>query len=137
MKGSLAVLFALTSASALAAQDAATPAPDTASTQKRCLDLVRIEQTEVLDNKHIVFHVSGQGGPMYLNTLPHACVGLTKTDPILYQTSLSELCDLDMITVLHQQGAGFMRGASCGLGKFESVTKEQVEMLKRAEHPTP
>jgi hypothetical protein len=135
MKVPFALMITLASASALAAQDAATP--DASSGQKRCLDLVRIEQTEVIDNKHIIFHVSGQGDPMYLNTLPHECVGLTKTDPLLYKTSLSELCDLDMITVLHQQGAGFMRGASCGLGKFEPVTKEQVQMLKQAEHPKP
>ena len=136
MKGSFALMIVLASASAMAAEQAA--APDTGSPQqKRCLDLVRIEQTEVVDNKHIVFHVSGQGDPMYLNTLPHACIGLSKSDPFLYKTSLSELCDLDMITVLHQQGGGFIRGASCGLGKFEPVTKEQLEMLKKAEHPNP
>jgi len=136
MKGSFACVMVLASASAFAAQEAA--APDATSTPpKRCLELVRIENTEVIDNKHIVFHVTGAGDQMYLNTLPYACVGLNKNDPFLYKTSLSELCDLDTITVLHQLGPGFMRGPSCGLGKFDKVTKEQVEMLRQAEHAHP
>src|SRR5215510_8057912 len=104
MKVPFALMLTVAAASALSVQGAAQEAatPDAASTQKRCLDLARIEQTEVIDNKHIIFHVSGQGDPMYLNTLPHECVGLTKTDPLLYKTALSELCDLDLITVLHQ-----------------------------------
>jgi hypothetical protein len=118
----------LAAASAAVAQDAA-PAADAAP--KRCLDLLRIESTEIIDDKRIVFHLSG--GQMYLNTLDFACAGLSRGDPFLYKTSMSQLCDLDLITVLHQQGAGFIQGPSCGLGKFERVTKEQVAMLKRAE----
>jgi hypothetical protein len=35
---------------------------------------------------------------------------------------LSQLCSTDIITVLMMGGPGLMRGASCGLGKFQPVT---------------
>lgn len=129
MKNALALTLLLGSASAAGAQQAAAPAD--AAGPKRCLDLIRIENTTVVDNKHIVFHLSG--GQMYLNTLDHPCVGLNDHDPFSYEARMDQLCDLDMITVLHQQGGMLVRsGPSCGIGKFEKVTKDQVDMLKRA-----
>ncbi|GIX30548.1 MAG: hypothetical protein KatS3mg124_1020 [Porticoccaceae bacterium] len=90
--------------------------------EKRCIPLSRISSVRVLDDQHIRFEMAG--GPDYLNTLPRRCPGLNRNDPILYKTSLSELCDLDTITVLHQVGGGFMRGATCGLGTFVPVEEK-------------
>ena len=38
----------------------------------------------------------------------------------------------DRVTVVRTVGEGYMPGPSCALGKFEKVTKEQVEMLRGA-----
>jgi hypothetical protein len=95
-----------------------------------CLQLIRIKESEILDSNHIVFHMIN--GDTYVNTLPHACPGLRKNEPYMLRTSQSRICDLDIITMLHPNGWGFMPGASCGLGDFDKVTPEQVEMIKRA-----
>jgi hypothetical protein len=95
-----------------------------------CLDLVRIKDTDIIDNRHIVFELTG--GKRYLNTLPHACPGLGRNDPYLLRTSGHQICDLDIITILHSIGFGYTPGASCGLGPFEPVTEAQIEMLETA-----
>lgn len=84
---------------------------------KHCINLTRIQSIDVLDKQHILFRTPGN--KTYVNTLPRPCPGLQKNKPILYKTSLSELCDLDIITVLESIGSGYQPGASCGLGTFE------------------
>ena len=95
---------------------------------KKCLSLVRIDNIDVIDNQNIVFHTTGEQD--YLNTLPYACSGLYQDKAIMYKTSLSELCDLDVITVLDSIGMGYQSGATCGLGKFKPVSKNEIKMLK-------
>jgi hypothetical protein len=51
----------------------------------------------------------------------------------MYRTSLNQLCDLDIITVLNSLGFGFMRGPSCGLGSFQPVTEDEVALLKEGD----
>ncbi|MDH3511808.1 MAG: hypothetical protein OER85_13220, partial [Gammaproteobacteria bacterium] len=46
--------------------------------------------------------------------------------------SLSQLCDLDIITVLNDYGFGFTPGPSCGLGRFYPITKEEAKALQKA-----
>ena len=79
---------------------------------ERCLPLNRISRTEVLDDYNILFHM--RGNRMYLNRLPHRCIGLKNERTFLYRTSMSRLCDLDIITVIYNNGFGFTPGASCG-----------------------
>ena len=107
----------------------AAPKDEPTSTEAvRCLNLARIQDTDVLDDHRIVFKTSGH--KMYLNELPRKCPGLRTNEPYLVRTTLDRLCDLDTITMLHRGGFGFMPGASCGLGKFQPVTEAQVEMVK-------
>lgn len=96
---------------------------DDAGGDKRCIQIIQISNSRILDNRNILFEMSL--GPDYLNTLPNACPGMGRNKAIMFVTSLSELCDLDMITVLDQVGGGFMRGATCGLGKFVPVEGER------------
>lgn len=106
-------------------------AEDAAMTEAKpesCISLSRIRSSEVIDRSHMVFTMSN--GSMYLNTLPYPCPGLSRNTPYLHRTSLNEICDLDIITVLNQGGGGYMPGASCGLGKFIPVSKEDVTVLK-------
>ena len=48
----------------------------------------------------------------------------------MYKTSLPQLCDLDMITVLYNQGFGFSQGASCSLGRFHPVSEDEAAAIK-------
>lgn len=95
----------------------------------RCLSLVNIRQITILDNQHIVFDT--RGGGHYLNTLPYPCSSLHRSRAIMYRTSLSQLCDLDIITVLDDVGPGFRPMGSCGLGIFEPVDEDKLRELKQ------
>lgn len=113
--------------------------PDTAmeATQKmatgdaeRCLGITRIRDMDVLDSRNILFRT--RPDQVYLNTLPRSCGGLTRFKTISYKTSLHELCDVDIITVLNDVGGGYMPGASCGLGKFYPISNEDADRLYKA-----
>lgn len=86
---------------------------------RRCIPLMQIAEVKVLDPQTIEFRL--HGGKTYLNLLPHKCPGLRHNQPFMYRTSLSQLCDLDLITVLDTGGFGFRPLASCGLGRFEPL----------------
>jgi len=99
-------------AARIAAAQPAGPAQD-------CVDLNQIRSTEVLSDQVIDFHL--RNGRVLRNTLPYACPNLGFEEGFSYNTSLSRLCSVDVITVLERAG-GLRRGASCGLGKFQPVT---------------
>ncbi len=81
-----------------------------------CLQITDISTTKVIDDQTILFKT--RGNHWYKNQLPHKCPGLKSNDKFLYKTSLSKLCNVDMITVLISSGSSMMQGASCGLGLF-------------------
>ena len=94
------------------------------SETKKCLSIARIHDTEVLDNQHIVFHM--RGGESYLNHLPNRCPRLGVERAFGYKTSTSELCHVDIITVLESGVSGVDTGASCGLGHFTLLKEKAV-----------
>ena len=83
-----------------------------------CVQLQNIRETRVRDNQTIDFIM--RGGQIFRNTLPNSCPQLGFERAFSYQTSISQLCNVDIITVI-VQGAGPRRGASCGLGKFTPI----------------
>ncbi len=95
---------------------------------EQCVSLARIDRTEVIDDQNILFHM--RGGDIYRNHLPHRCPSLGFHESFMYRTSLNQLCNVDIITVLTDIGFGFSPGASCGLGLFYPVTEDDVKMLK-------
>lgn len=97
---------------------------------RTCVPLQSISRTDVIDDRTILFYV--RGGEIYVNRLPRRCPGLKRADSFMYETSLSQLCNVDIITVLRRFGPGFNRGASCGLGVFEPISAEAVAALKEA-----
>jgi hypothetical protein len=108
-------LLAITGADAARNQvPDATPAGKPVS----CISLTSIRQSHVRSDSVIDFETAG--GKYYRNTLPNACAQLGFEQKFSYETSLSELCSTDIITVL--QDPPTMRGASCGLGQFQPVT---------------
>jgi len=95
---------------------------------EQCLSLIRIDRSEVIDDRNIIFHM--KNGDLYRNQLPYRCPGLALHDTFMYRTSLNQLCHLDIITVMDSIGFGLSPGASCGLGHFYPITEEQAEKLR-------
>ncbi|MBN1237310.1 MAG: hypothetical protein JXB36_02355 [Gammaproteobacteria bacterium] len=95
-----------------------------------CISLSRVDRTEIVDENTILFYM--RGSDIYRNVLPHRCPGLRAREPFMYRVTTSQLCNVDVITVLDRIGAGFMPGASCGLGKFQPISEAAVEELKAA-----
>ena len=83
-----------------------------------CVQLRQIRETRVRDDSTIDFYMLG--GKVYRNTLPNSCPQLGFEERFSYATSLSQLCSVDIITVLYSSPP--TRGASCGLGQFQPVT---------------
>ena len=78
-----------------------------------------IQESRVRDDRTIDFFARGK---VYRNVLPNSCPSLGFEQAFSYETSLSQLCSTDIITVLQRTGGSYMRGASCGLGQFQPVT---------------
>ncbi|UZW55953.1 hypothetical protein NUH86_03940 [Sphingobium sp. JS3065] len=116
--------LALAAALACAAAPAlAKTAPDNLVPVGKAVDCVQIRSistTQVRDDRTIDFIMNGK--KIYRNTLPNSCPSLGFEKRFLYKTSLSQLCSVDIITVLYQ-GGGLQQGASCGLGKFQPMQK--------------
>ena len=85
-----------------------------------CVPINAIRNTNVRDDRTIDFIMNGN--KVYRNTLPNSCPTLGAERRFMYKTSLSQLCSVDIITVLYNS-PDLMRGASCGLGKFQPMVK--------------
>ncbi len=97
---------------------------------EHCVSLNLIDRTDVIDDRNILFYM--RGDRVYRNILPHRCPGLAFEEKFMYRTSLGQLCDVDIITVLDDIGFGLRMGASCGLGMFYPITEQEAEDLKQS-----
>ncbi|WP_298395234.1 hypothetical protein [Sphingobium sp.] len=86
-----------------------------------CVQIRSIQSTNVRDDHTIDFVMNGR--KIYRNTLPNSCPSLGFEKRFSYRTSLSQLCSVDIITVLWNAGPGLQPGASCGLGQFQPMEK--------------
>ncbi len=86
---------------------------------ENCVQIRDIRSSHVLSDQIIDFELIN--GKVMRNVLPYKCSGLGFSEAFTYSTSLSQLCSVDIITVLNQ-GGGPPRGATCGLGQFQPVT---------------
>lgn len=119
MRASLWAAIALTAAAPGAARDVnAVPEATPTGPAQSCVPITQLRQSLVRNDRVIDFELGG--GRYYRVTLPQGCPGLGFEKRFAYQTSLSQLCSTDIITVLQQ--APLMRGASCGLAEFQPVT---------------
>ena len=84
-----------------------------------CIQIRSIQSSRVRDDRTIDFYMSGR--KVYRNSLPYKCSGLGFEESFAYSTSLSQLCSVDTITVLHSGSSG-TNGPTCGLGKFQPIT---------------
>lgn len=88
---------------------------------KNCIQIRSISSTKIIDNQTIDFKMNG--GKIMRNTLTNRCSGLKSADAFSYRTSLSRLCNVDMIRVLQSYGGSYHEGPGCGLGKFQEIEK--------------
>ena len=88
---------------------------------KNCIPISQIRSTKVIDSRTIDFRMAG--GKTYRNSLPQSCPGLKFEERFSYRTSLNQLCFVDIVHVLHNQGGQLHEGAGCGLGKFQMVER--------------
>ena len=84
-----------------------------------CLSIPQIRESRVRSDSVIDFRTGANKWSR--NTLPNSCPSLGFEEKFLYKTSLSQLCSVDIITVLHSTGGQLTQGASCGLGKFQPI----------------
>ena len=112
-------LALLAAVPAFAQPKAPPPAPVVTGPPVSCIYLRNIRSTKVIDDKTIDFHMNGQ--KVFRNTLPNSCPQLGFERAFGYQTSVSQLCSVDLITVIVQGSPG-VRGATCGLGQFTPVS---------------
>lgn len=118
----LSAVAALTVGSGAAMSSKKEPAPVRAVGKPvNCVQLTQIRSTKVVDNSTIDFKMAG--GKTYRNSLPYSCPGLKSEDRFSYKTSLSQLCNVDIVRVLHDYGGRLQEGAGRGLGKFQPVEK--------------
>ncbi|WP_448585815.1 hypothetical protein [Thermaurantiacus sp.] len=88
-----------------------------------CLQIAQIRETRVFDDRTIDFIL--RDGRVFRNELPQRCPQLGFEESFAYQTSITQLCSVDIITVI-QRGGTIQRGASCGLGRFQPVKAADV-----------
>ena len=85
-----------------AARHGARPQPDSrggaAGKPESCISIASIRADARAQRQVIDFEMTG--GKVYRNTLPNGCPGLGFAERFAYQTSLSQLCSTDIITVL-------------------------------------
>ena len=113
-----------------AATPITTVAEEHASEAEHCIPISRIQSTDIVDDKRILFYM--RGDDVYLNELPHKCPGLKFEETIMYRSSVGQLCDMDIVTVMMDVAFGFQPGASCGLGMFQPISEDEAEEIKRA-----
>jgi hypothetical protein len=94
----------------------------------RCISLTRIDRTEVIDNRHIAFHMLG--GDIYLNRLRRECTNLDRNRGFSYHSSTGQICAIDSISVIEDFGSDLSRGAACTLGLFLPTDEESLALLK-------
>lgn len=85
-----------------------------------CLPIQSLRESVVRDDWTIDFRTGAN--KWYRNTLPRRCNGLGFERAFAYGTSQTQLCNVDIITVIQSSGGpGPMTRGSCGLGDFTPV----------------
>ena len=94
------------------------PAATPAGRAQTCISIPQIRQSLVRSDQVIDFVMTGRR--TYRVTLDQPCPRLGFEQRFSYETTLSQLCSSDIITVLNVTGPP--QGASCGLAPFQPVT---------------
>jgi len=110
---------------------------------KRCLSDTEYRSYRALDDRRILFE--GRRDRFWINTLRSRCTDLRHGDVLVVrQFSSTRMCDTDTFEVAEwfdfpwyrrwpwHRGGNWGTGLRCSLGKFQPVTKAQVEAIEAA-----
>ena len=131
-RGTAACLALLLAAPVGLAEDSGSEAGPLPPGSRQCVNISRIRNTRIIDDATILFYM--QGGNVYVNRLPRRCPGLEIAGSFAYKTSVNSLCDVDIITVI-RPGSAVVRGPSCGLGVFQPISEEEIQLLRAEPQP--
>ena len=97
----------------------------------KCLPSYKIERTEVLSERYILFHLDNDA--LWLAQLRGRCPGVTPNAHLAFGKDEGRLCEWDSVRVVYDDGIGsdVRMGPTCNLPKFDPGSPEQVEMLKQ------
>jgi len=99
--------------------------------EQECIHASRIESMEVIDKKHIIIEMKSDD--YFLIQFKNNCPDLRKGRPIMYDRRSARLCRLDVIRGMRDSGLnGFEPGVSCFVPGFQSVSKEQVVLIRES-----
>jgi hypothetical protein len=87
-----------------------------------CINRNQIRGTNIPDSQTINFEMTNRR--MFVNRLPNVCPGLVANRTIKINSRTTQVCSANTITILN--GPGGQRGATCGLGRFQPVRREDV-----------
>ena len=93
---------------------------------KRCLVSGRIDRTEVLSDRLVVFHM--RGGKKYVVQFERRCPGLRRSGVIRVERRSIQLCAND--TIQGRYNLGSFWGARCLIPQFDPVTPEQLAYIE-------
>ncbi len=92
---------------------------------ERCLSLHKFQRVRILDERHVMFEL--RGDRYYVAQLDRRCPGFERDSTVAYEHRSSKLCAKDRIRGIPLSG-GFT--PSCQLPRFQSVSKEQLALLR-------
>jgi hypothetical protein len=104
------------------------PKADDYVSTERCIRRRSIRRTEVLDDRHVSIEISRD--QFYLVQFKHRCPGMRRGDPVMLEARSMTLCSHDVLRPMENWGGGLRPGARCSIPGFQSVTKEQLLILK-------
>ena len=94
-----------------------------------CISARQIESMEVIDKKHII--VEMKADDFFLIQFKNNCHDLRKNMPVWYERRSARLCRSDIIKGVRDMGLhGYEPGMSCFIPGFQSVSKEQVVLIR-------
>jgi hypothetical protein len=96
--------------------------------ERNCISAHRIRNVKVLDEHHVVFNM--RRDKRYLVQFKHRCFGLKPNQPISYEVNGSQVCKFDSIQGLENFAGRLQAGQRCRISGFQSISEEQVVVLK-------
>lgn len=100
--------------------------PEGYGATERCIQVRSIRDSRVLDDRHVVFELSGKR--YYLVQFQRSCHQLRRNSSIAYEPRGSQLCRLDDIHAIIDFRVGGI-GPPCPIPGFYEVSVEQVTLL--------
>lgn len=102
--------------------------PESYAETERCISTREIRNTEILDQQHLVFELTGNR--LYLVQFQYTCPGLRRGASIIYESRNNRLCRLDQIRAFEPGPA--IPNPPCSVPGFMPVEEGQVALLKES-----